>query len=99
MSEEKESLDSLKGQIKDLSEKLVFAHETIAIMEDEHKKGSKRPQDSQSEEDDQDEAADKMSEGSNPSAKMVDRMISDAQKQMVKFGFRDSQSTILGGQD
>ncbi len=39
MSEEKESVDSLKEQIKDLSEKLVFAHETIAIMEDEHKKG------------------------------------------------------------
>ena len=78
ISEEKESLDSLKEQIRDLSEKLAFAHETIAIMEDEHKKGSKKPDDSQSDIDDQDEVADKMSEGSNPSAKMVDRMISDA---------------------
>ena len=31
-----ESTESMRNQIRELSEKLVFAHETITIMEEEH---------------------------------------------------------------
>jgi len=59
-------------QVKDLNEKLIFAHETIAIMEDDKEKWTKKVNDEISEDHDPDEVADKMSENSNPSAKMVD---------------------------
>ena len=70
----------MRNQIRELADKLTFAHETIAIMEEEHRKKQEPMQASEpsASEHDADEDADKISEGSNPSAKMVDRMISNA---------------------
>jgi len=83
--------ERLRAQVRELSEKLAFAHETIAIMEEEHRRqtaGTTAEQPSQ-EPDDLDDVADKTSEGSNPSAKMVDRMISRANKRVIGRGLSD----------
>ena len=86
----------MRDQIRELSEKLAFAHETIAIMEEEHRR--KQPQTSEpaSDQEDDEEAPDKISEGSNPSAKMVDRMISQAQRKIGGKGFSGIQKSLSG---
>ena len=71
-----ESTQNLRGQVRELGEKLAFAHETIAIMEEEHRSKVNGPSEPSAYDLDVDDNADKISEGSNPDAKMVDRMIS-----------------------
>ena len=77
-----DTAESWKGQVRELTEKLAFAHETIAIMEEEHQKklqqlGKNDDADDDNDEDPDDiDAVDNNSEASEPSDKMVDRMIS-----------------------
>ena len=85
-----DTAESWKCQVKELTEKLAFAHETIAIMEEEHQQKLQKlgKGDDVGDENDEDpddiDVVDNNSEASEPSDKMVDRMISQAQKKLVK---------------
>ena len=69
-----DSIDGLRAQIRELHEKLIFANETIAMMEDQ-----KNALQEYTEEDEED----KLSGCSAPSANMVDRMINNATRKFT----------------
>ena len=79
-----DTMDSLRAQVRELSEKLIFANETIALMDDHKQEVMKRqslPTASafSDDEDEEEKENDKESECSNSSEKMVGRMINKAQ--------------------
>jgi hypothetical protein len=82
-------VEKMKLQIKELSEKLIFANETIALIEDQNgKKAEEKLSQSVSEDDDE-------AYNESPSAKMVGKMISQARKKLA-IG---SSSTLGGPED
>ena len=82
-----ESSDFLRQQIRELHEKLIFANETIAIMEDQREAKDQKVsvQPLQSEEEDEEKLRDEASDGEDeePSAKRVGLMIRKVQGSFV----------------
>ena len=91
-----ETTDSLRAQIRELSDKLIFANETIAMMEEETNKIKKNAinvgRESQS--DTEEDNVANTSAYSEPSEKQLGRMINKVQIQA-----KNSMSTVLDGQD